>query len=131
MQAGCRWFLEKTQLFAHKIAKSLAIPGINYFSVEELIKFPEQEKFDLEKLKTSVCKSEKQTLEKEKITFTENLKELILEIETSVKNLTEKQIMEISSEIENLIFPFLNKKTFDEKLNSLKELLKILAKIRI
>ena len=56
---------------------------------------------------------------------------MIFQIETSVKNSTEKQTIEISSEIEDLIFPFLDKKTFDEKLNSLKELLKILAKIRI
>ena len=115
-ESKCAEFSETKTFSLSK--KSLAIPGINYFSVEELIKFPEQEKFDLEKLKTSVCKSEKQTLEKEKITFTENLKELIFQIETSVKNLTEKQTMEISSEIENLIFPFLNKKTFDEKLKS-------------
>ena len=60
-----------------------------------------------------------------------SFKELIFQIEASVKNSAEKQTMEISGELEDLIFPFLNKKTFDEKLNSLKELLKILAKIRI
>ena len=130
------WFESKCAEFSQTKTfslskKSLAIPGINYFSVEELINFPEQENFDIDKVKNSVCKTENQTLEKEKITFTENLKKLILEIETSVKNSTEKQTMEISDEIEDLIFPFLNKKTFDEKLNSLKELLKILAKIRI
>ena len=52
-------------------------------------------------------------------------------IEAPIKKSTEKQTMEISSEIEDLIFPFLDKKTFDEKLNSLKELINILAKIRI
>ena len=128
-ESKCAEFLETKTFSLSK--KSLAIPGINYFSVEELINFPEQEKFNIENLKTSVCKTENQTLEKEKNTFTKNLKELIFQIETSVKNATEKQTMEISSEIEDLIFPFLNKKTFDEKLNSLKELLIILEKIKI
>ena len=128
-ESKCAEFTETKTFSLSK--KSLAIPGINYFSVEELINFPEQEKFDIEKIKNSVCKIENQTLEKEKITFTENLKELIFQIETSIKKSTEKQTMEISSEIEDLIFPFLDKKTFNEKLNSLKELLKILAKIRI
>ena len=128
-ESKCAEFIETKTFSLSK--KSLAIPGINYFSVEELINFPEQEKFDIEKIKNSVCKTENQTLEKEKITFTENLKNLILEIETSIKKSTENQTMEISEEIEDLIFPFLDKKTFDEKLNSLKELLKILAKIRI
>ena len=128
-ESKCAEFTETKTFSLSK--KSLAIPGINYFSVEELINFPEQEKFDIEKNKNSVCKTENQTLEKEKITFTENLKNLILEIETSIKKSTENQTMEISGEIEDLIFPFLDKKTFDEKLNSLKELIKILAKIRI
>ncbi|MBQ1198032.1 MAG: hypothetical protein IIX47_05460, partial [Spirochaetaceae bacterium] len=128
-ESKCAEFLETKTFSLSK--KSLAIPGINYFSVEELINFPEQEKFNIENLKTSVCKTENQTLEKEKTTFTKNLKELIFQIETSVKNATEKQTMEISSEIEDLIFPFLKKNTFDEKQNSLKELIKILEKIKL
>ncbi len=128
-ESKCAEFLETKTFSLSK--SSLAIPGINYFSVEELIKIPEQENFDIEKLKTSVCKTENQILEKEKITFTENLKDLILQIEISIKLSTEKQSMELSDELEELIFPFLNKKTFDEKLNSLKEILKILEKIKI
>lgn len=111
--------------------KSLAIPGINYFSVKELINLPEQEKFNIEKLKDLVCKTENQTLEKEKITFTKNLKELILQIDNYIKNSEKNQTMELSIEIENLIFPFLKKNTFDEKQNSLKELIKILEKIKL
>ena len=121
------WFESKcaefSQIQTYSLSnKSLAIPGIKYFSVENLLNLEKQENIDfLQFIKENNSKTNNQ----EK-TFTDNLQTLKTQIKDNIENSNKT----LSTEIENLIFPLLNDKQ-DNKIVALNKLLKNLEKIKI
>ncbi len=103
--------------------KSLAIPGIKYFSVENLLNVDEQEKFDF----LQILRKNNSDVNKQKKIFTENLQNLKTQINDFITNPQKN----LSTEIENLIFPLLKNDSLESKICALKESQKILAKIKI
>lgn len=100
--------------------KSLAIPGIKYFSVENLLNLENQVSFDFLK----ILKENNSNINNQERTFTDNLQKL----KSQINEFITKPQKTLSAEIENLIFPLLNEKQ-DNKLYALNELAKLLEKI--
>ena len=122
------WFESKcaefSQIQTYSLSnKSLAIPGIKYFSVENLLKSAEQCKIDF----FQILEENNQNEKKQEQTFSDNLKTLKAQINDFIENPQKK----LSSEIENLIFPLLKDDNSNDKIIALKELQKMLAKIKI
>lgn len=122
-ESKCAEFLETKTYSLSK--KSLAIPGIQYFSIEELLKLNDQEKIDF----FNFGKNTKNKDNFEKQSYIKNLQILKKQINESYLKIQKDE--EILPEIENLIFPFLSENNTNEKINALKKLSKILEKIEI
>ena len=88
-----------------------------------MLKSAEQCKIDF----FQILEENNQNEKKQEQTFSDNLKTLKAQINDFIENPQKK----LSSEIENLIFPLLKDDNSNDKIIALKELQKMLAKIKI
>lgn len=99
--------------------KSLAIPGIKFFPLENLLTLTEQKNPDF----LQILKENNSDLNKQVDTFVENFQKL----KSQIYEFINKPQKNLSPEIENLIFPLLDENK-NNKIYALNELLKILEK---